>query len=639
MSKEGGEPSLFDLFYGSEEVSHESIHLVGWKWHEFGINFTIVTILTLVAIVKIVFHGGCMKVQVPESCLLIVLGILSGLALEYGLEGDTPVPPFTSDLFFHVLLPPIILNSAFCLYDNAFFANIGSILTFAIIGTLINMLVIGTLLWATIVVAEWTDRPCPDLTLLQALIFAALISAVDPVAVLAIFDEIGVNLNLYFLVFGESLLNDGITIVLYNSMISFEHQDPGPGPICNVILSLFTVVLGGLFCGFVFGAISALLLRFTSHSRVMEPLVIVLLAYMSFITAEMLYWSGIIALIGCGIVQKRYAFLNASGKTYTTVKYSIMTLSSINECLVFLYLGHVTVSTTHEFHASFIVWSCVLCFLTRFLSTFGLSFLLNKIRTKEIKFKDQFVLSYGGLRGAVSFSLAYVISDENQLKQLFLTTTLIIIFMTVFVQGGSIKFFIRKMHIAMHHKEASMAAEINGKLFEHIMTGIEDITGQISGQALVEKVRYLDEKFLKKLLLSKQALSKFELRIRRITLDQHFARLYGPTVLIQKREQRTSKARQKEQPNEQTSLIKRNPQPTHLQAILQSAFKSHEFDRYQKRYISRQYSNQSSLHRQLELRNREADDIGRRLSTIPELNQDPFDLKRVYTLYKKRRLF
>lgn len=81
-----------------------------------------------------------------------------------------------------------------------------------------------------------------------------------------------------------------------------------------------------------------------------EPLIIFASAYLCYVLAETIHWSGILALIGCGIVQKRYAFMNISQKSYTTVKYGIKTIASFSDCIIFLFLGIVTISHGKEWH-------------------------------------------------------------------------------------------------------------------------------------------------------------------------------------------------------------------------------------------------------------------------------------------------
>ena len=107
------------------------------------------------------------------------------------------------------------------------------------------------------------------------MIFSSLMSAVDPVAVLTIFDEIGVNKSFYFLVFGESLFNDGVSVVLYNAMVGLDkNPNAGLDQYFMAVLSFFFVAGGGLMIGFIVGAFSAFFCKFTGHTRVIEPLVI-----------------------------------------------------------------------------------------------------------------------------------------------------------------------------------------------------------------------------------------------------------------------------------------------------------------------------------------------------------------------------
>ena len=120
---------------------------------------------------------------------------------------------------------------------------------------------------------------------MDLLTYSSVLAAVDPVAVLAIFQEIGVNMSLYFLVFGESLLNDGVTVVLYNTMISLNDVEEGDenAPLDHAkyilaVLSFFTVVLGGLTIGIILGMISSFIVKFARHARVIEPLILLVVA-------------------------------------------------------------------------------------------------------------------------------------------------------------------------------------------------------------------------------------------------------------------------------------------------------------------------------------------------------------------------
>ena len=113
------------------------------------------------------------------------------------------------DVFFLILLPPIILDAGYHMPNRAFFDNIGSILLFAILGTLCNTLLIGY----SLVGVTKAVGPSLQMEPLHCLTLAALLSAVDPVAVIAVFEEVHVHDVLYIVVFGESLLNDGVAVV------------------------------------------------------------------------------------------------------------------------------------------------------------------------------------------------------------------------------------------------------------------------------------------------------------------------------------------------------------------------------------------------------------------------------------------
>lgn len=144
---------------------------------------------------------------VPESCLLISVGLVVGGLIK--LLGKSP-PVLESNLFFLCLLPPIILDAGYFLPIRPFMENLGTILMFAVVGTLWNSFFIGGLLYG---ICQIKGANLETVTLLPCLLFGAIVSAVDPVAVLAVFEEIHINELLHILVFGESLLNDAVTVV------------------------------------------------------------------------------------------------------------------------------------------------------------------------------------------------------------------------------------------------------------------------------------------------------------------------------------------------------------------------------------------------------------------------------------------
>lgn len=134
--------------------------------------------------------------------------------------------------------------------------------------------------------------------LIDMFLFGSLISAVDPVAVLAVFEEIQVNEILYIVVFGESLLNDAVTVVLYNMFENYSEmglENIIYTDILSGVLNFFIVALGGTVIGILWGFATGFVTKFTTEVRVIEPIFIFVIAYLAYLSAEIFHMSGILA--------------------------------------------------------------------------------------------------------------------------------------------------------------------------------------------------------------------------------------------------------------------------------------------------------------------------------------------------------
>ncbi|XP_052785004.1 sodium/hydrogen exchanger 4-like isoform X1 [Mya arenaria] len=505
LSPDGG-------IHGDEGHDDDGGHHASNRIHVAELNYDhvkgpmiVVLVIIFAGLSKIGFHhADFLSSKVPESCVLILLGILFG-AILYVTGAAENVDFFTPDTFFIYLLPPIILEAAFSLHDRAFSDNLGSIIMFSVVGTIIACFAIGLSLYGLSLAGAMSD---PEANLVQILVFTALIVAVDPVAVLAIFQEVGVNQMLYFMVFGESLLNDGVTVVLYNVMQTYNRMDTiEADQIVLGIVKFFVVVFGGLAIGIILGILSAFITKYTNLVKVAEPIIIFAFAYESYILAEMFHFSGIVSIIGCGLTQVQYAFKNITNKSKLAVKFFAKVISNTSEIIIFLFLGLKTVTTHHVWNTGFVLWTLLLCVVYRFIITFGISWSINRCdrhRVRKIKLDEMFMISYGGLRGAVCFSLVALLSEkEFPMKNMFITTTLVIIFFTVFIQGGTIKWLVKKMRISLNDstKDMIMYQELNQHITDHLMAGIEEVVGTSGKHYLREKFDNLDNKFFRPLLL------------------------------------------------------------------------------------------------------------------------------------------
>ncbi|XP_037077442.1 Na(+)/H(+) exchanger beta-like, partial [Pollicipes pollicipes] len=565
-----------------EEVKEEhGIHVASWRWTEVQTYYAITLFIVIAGLAKLGFHHAhFLSSKLPESCLLIILGIFVGIItyhIRHRLDGETfPAiafvntsvrvldcedefagffPKFDSELFFLVLLPPIVLEASYSLHDRTFLDNLGTVLLFAVVGTLFNMFIIGPALYGLAVSGAMGSSmlyggdavnategvyDISNVSLVQMLTFSSLIVAVDPVAVLAIFQEVGVNKDLYFLVFGESLLNDAVTVVLYNAMVAFtgmEGEDIAYDQILLAVAAFFCVSLGGLAIGIIFGVLTAVITKYTPDVRVVEPLSLLAMAYLAYLSAELVHFSGIIATVGCGVVQAHYAMKNISKNSYITIKYFVTMASSTSDTIIFMFLGMVLVSKDHHWHTGFSLWTLVLCLVVRFIGVYLLSWLANFRRLRRIGRKEQFIMAYGGLRGAVGFSLVVMLRgsaiDETTVR-IFVTTTLFIVLFTVFVQGSTIKLLVGLFNIKLEETEdPTLTEEIAATTVDHITAGVEEIIGYRGSNFFKERLEWFDEKYLKPLLISDSLDSSLARLYDKLVLDEHFANLYGPAAAVE----------------------------------------------------------------------------------------------------------
>ncbi|VDN00817.1 unnamed protein product [Thelazia callipaeda] len=376
---------------------------------------------------------------IPESLAIVILGASIGLGLSYSKRDWTEVETFSPNIFFLVLLPPIIFESGYNLHKGDFFTNMFPILSFAILGTVISALTIGSSLY----ILGQADL-IYKLTAEESFTFGSMISAVDPVATLAIFQALNVERMLYMLVFGESMLNDAVAIVLTSTCQQMSRETISSSNFESLffaVISRFTYVffvsaLVGAFVGF----ISALLFKHVDLRKTpsLEFALLLIFAYLPYGLAEAISLSGIMAILSCSITMSQYTHFNISPITQITMQQTFRTLAFVAETCTFAYLGLALFTIKLQFQPMLISWSILLCFIGRALNVFPLAYVVNKCRHAQISIKNQFIMCYSGMRGAVAFALSLHISVENEeTKRILLTATLVIVLFTIIFLGGT----------------------------------------------------------------------------------------------------------------------------------------------------------------------------------------------------------
>uniref|UniRef100_A0A8C9Y8Y5 Sodium/hydrogen exchanger n=1 Tax=Sander lucioperca TaxID=283035 RepID=A0A8C9Y8Y5_SANLU len=458
----------------------ENMPVFTMNYQRIQLPFEITLWVLLASFAKIGFHVyHKITIWVPESCLLISIGLIVG-GIMHAVHEEPPAV-LSRNVFFLYMLPPIVL-------------------WFAVVGTLWNSIGIGVSLFAICQIEAFGVQ---DINLQENLLFATIISAVDPVAVLSVFEDVSVNEQLYIVVFGECLFNDAVTVVLYN-MFNFVALMPEVEPV-DVFLGVgkfFVVGLGGMSFGILFGFVAAFTTRFTFKVREIEPLFIFMYSYLAYLVAELFNISSIMAIVSCALTMKYYVEENVSQRSCTTIRHVVKMLGSISETLIFFFLGVVTITTDHEWNWGYILFTLLFAFVWRGLGVLVLTQIINPFRTIPFNFKDQFGLAYGGLRGAISFALAFTLPENIVRKQLFVTATIAIILFTVFLQGISIRPLIEFINVRRTNRNLdTINVEIHCRLMEHTVAGIEDLCGQWSHFYWKDKFLKFNNRILRKILI------------------------------------------------------------------------------------------------------------------------------------------
>ncbi|XP_077465170.1 sodium/hydrogen exchanger 6a [Stigmatopora argus] len=350
---------------------------------------------------------------------------------------------FDPEVFFNILLPPIIFHAGYSLKRRHFFRNMGSILAYAFLGTVVSCFVIGLLMYGCVLLMMQMGQLGGDFFFTDCLFFGAIVSATDPVTVLAIFNELQVDVDLYALLFGESVLNDAVAVILSSAIVAYQPEGDNSHTFEVVAMfksfGMFLGVFSGSFAlGVATGVVTALISKFTKlrDFQLLETALFFLMSWSTFLLAEACGFTGVVAVLFCGITQAHYTFNNLSPESQDRTKQLFELLNFLAENFIFSYMG-LTLFTfqNHVFNPMFIVGAFLAVFLGRAANIYPLSFLLNLGRHNKIRSNFQHMMMFAGLRGAMTFALS-IRDTATYARQMMFSTTLFVVFFTVWFCGG-----------------------------------------------------------------------------------------------------------------------------------------------------------------------------------------------------------
>ncbi|KAI9594030.1 Sodium/hydrogen exchanger family-domain-containing protein [Syncephalis fuscata] len=387
-----------------------------------------------------------------ETVVAILAGILVGVGIKLsGVETLQRIVTFDDAVFFNLLLPPVIFNSGYDLNPKDFFRNFGPILAFAFCGTFTTAAVVAALVYLVNLIGlagiEMSATDCMGL--------GAIISATDPVTILAVFQQLGVEPNLYAVILGESMLNDAVAIVLYGTINQFRGHELHMTNIIRAIGVFLGIFFGSLAIGVFVGLGCSLILKHSGIYRYpsIETCIVLLMAYITYLFSNACSLSGIVSLLFCGITLRYYAYHNMSLHSRHTTRYMTHVMSQLSENFIFIYLG-ITLFTQKDgvFRPLFILCVMVFVCVARYIAVFPLAKVINFVSCTLLRQQReplpetyQVMLFWAGLRGAVAFALATSLTGSS--ASAIRTTILCVVVLSVLIFGGTTATVINRLGI------------------------------------------------------------------------------------------------------------------------------------------------------------------------------------------------
>lgn len=415
-------------------------------------NETHFSITVLIALL-LVASGVAMAtkwVRLPYTLALVVVGLI--ISPMHFL----PVVHVSPELILLVFLPALLFEAAWNLKLQHLRENFLPILLLATFGVGLSVGVIGAILHYGIGLA-WSS----------ALIFGAIISATDPVSVLALFKKLGAPKRLTTIVEGESLFNDGTAVVVFRILLGIVAGTTAFNSTGQLIFSsvreFFLVVFGGVAVG---AAIAVIASTLTSYfdDHLLEITLTTIVAYGSFLLAEEMHVSPVIAVLVAGLILGNYGRQKGMSPTTQVAVNSFWEYAAfVVNSLVFLLIGLEIQVTALADNLGAIVWAVAAMLIARVITVYGLMGLTNRF-SEPVSFRWQQILLWGGLRGSLSIALVLSLPVALPGRQLLVTMVFGAVIFSLLAQGLTIAPLLRWLKITAPQPELHAYEAVRGEL-------------------------------------------------------------------------------------------------------------------------------------------------------------------------------
>jgi CPA1 family monovalent cation:H+ antiporter len=391
----------------------------------------ILAVMGLLAVAMLA-AGFCRNFAIPYTVFLIILGLALGwLARSFHNLQFLLNFRLSPELVLYLFLPALIFKSAFNINARRLLKDLGPVLTLAIPALLVSTAIIGTGLWFLL-----------GINLSLALLFGALISATDPVAVIALFRKLGTPERLTTLVEGESLLNDATAIVVFTIILGLTMSDALDWTDAGyAVFEFLRVSIGGILVGTLIGLAASKLLRrlFTGpNAFVIMSLVV---AYASFAIAEhSLHVSGVMAVIAVAVTLGALWVSRIPRTNTDVIRDTWVVIAMVSNSLLVLLVG-LSVDVTHLLAGTDIILiAVVLILLARAATIYSLvPAAIRYFSLPRISLAERHVMWWGGLKGGLAIAIALSAPPDLPGRGLLLTLTLGVVIFSLLVNAPTIR--------------------------------------------------------------------------------------------------------------------------------------------------------------------------------------------------------
>ena len=414
--------------------------------------FSIVTILVVISaafgyinvrFLKLPTTIGLMVLAIGFTSVVLLIGSFNQAVLDYA---DTLINSIDfSNLILDVLLSFLLFAGALHVDWDAMKEQGGPILVFATIGVIASTFLVATLFYAVVNYLLGFSIPY-----IHCLLFGALISPTDPIAVLGILKQIGVPKKLEIKFVGESLFNDGVGVVVFLTLFNIAQQGLANTSASEVLLLFAEEVGGGIVLGFALGYLTYLLTRSIDHyeTEVMLTLAVVMGGYL---LATTLHFSGPLAMVVAGLFignSARNTAMSQITQTYLDRFWELVDVFLNAVLFVLIGLELLVITLTQSYIVAGVL-SIVIVLLSRYL-VLKIPIYFYKERLGFVP-KTDIIMTWGGLRGGISIALALSLATDMD-RDFILTVTYIVVVFSIVIQGLTVGNLIKRLGVTSESK-------------------------------------------------------------------------------------------------------------------------------------------------------------------------------------------